>query len=66
MNKVYGIKDRFHKYLYGDKTPIVRSDHPCFEGSMDEFYGWVKQHGADKSEVFEIDDTQEKLVKVPF
>lgn len=43
---VWTIKDKFHPFINGENEPIVRSDNPAFEGNIDEFIRWCKQHGA--------------------
>jgi UPF0288 family protein (methanogenesis marker protein 3) len=54
-SKVFAIKDRFHSFINGDKTPEVRSDHKNFE-NRDDFMAWCKQHGADNSEIYVIQE----------
>jgi len=44
---VWGILDRWHKYINGDNFPEVRSNMPAFETDKD-FFEWCWQHGADK------------------
>jgi hypothetical protein len=58
---VLGIKDRFHEFVNGDKTPEVRSDSKAFIGitgsnSVHEFLWWCTQHGAMFSEIYIIED----------
>ena len=53
QSKVFGILDRFHPSINGDKTPEVRSDHPCFE-NRGEFMDWCEHHNAEKSEIYVI------------
>ena len=44
----WAILDTFHRFINGDSTPEVRSDHPCFKGKDELFFQWCRQHGADK------------------
>jgi hypothetical protein len=54
-SKVFAIKDRFHPSINGEKQPEVRSDHENFE-NRDDFMAWCKQHGAENSEIYVIQE----------
>lgn len=63
MNKdiVFAIRDRFHHWINGETMPEVRSDNPCFEGKLEEFFIWCSQHGG-QDEIYCIGgDTPENL-----
>ena len=47
VNKVYGILDIFHPSINKGETPEVRSDDPCFNGDIEEFFRWCRIHNAD-------------------
>lgn len=52
---VYAIKDRFHPHINKDSSPEVRSDNPFFR-TNEEFFKWCKQHGAELSEVYPVNN----------
>ena len=53
-NEVIAIKDRFHPRINGNEQPEVRSDHIAFEGKIELFLDWCKQHGANDNEIYKV------------
>ena len=56
---VYAILDKFHKSIHGDKTPEVRSDNKCFDGSNEIFFDWCRGHGADETDWYIVEAPQQ-------
>lgn len=50
--RLWGIRDRFHPHINGDKSPEIRSDNKAFASQID-FFAWCRQHGA-LDEVYEV------------